>query len=309
MKMQDVDVPAFCDALGIPGLADIHVHFLPPRLLRRIWAYFDEGGPLLGRTWPIHYRLPDDADRVARLRAMRVKHFTALAYAHRPDMAAGLNEWTLGFAARTPGCVPSATFYPEPGVTDYVTAALDQGARVFKVHIQVGAFSPADPLLDPVWGLLNDAGTPVVMHAGHTPAGNDFTGTGPVAELLSRHPDLPLVIAHLGAPDYAEFLTLAGKYERVALDTTMVFTDFFDSLAPFPATALPLLSELGEAGKILLGSDFPNIPYPYARQIEGLAGLDLGDAWLRAVCWDNPVRLLGIAGLVSGSGPRLRRRW
>jgi hypothetical protein len=30
-------------------------------------------------------------------------------------------------------------------------------------------------------------------------------------------------------------------------------------LAPFPATALPLLKDLGYAGKILLGSDFPNI--------------------------------------------------
>ena len=35
------------------------------------------------------------------------------------------------------------------------------------------------------------------------------------------------------------------------------------------------------AGKILLGSDFPNIPYPYARQIAGLARLGLGEDWLR----------------------------
>jgi hypothetical protein len=286
--MEDLDIPAFCDALGIPGLADIHVHFLPPRLLRRVWAYFDEGGPLLGGSWPIHYRLPDDADRVTRLGDMNVRMFTALAYAHRPDMASDLNDWTLAFAAATPGCVPSATFYPEPGVEKYVTAALDHGARVFKVHLQVGAFSPADPLLDPVWGLLTDAGTPVVMHAGHAPAGTAFTGPEPVADLLKRYPDVPLIVAHMGAPDYAEFLRLAAAHERVALDTTMVFTDFFDSLAPFPATALPLLKELGEGGKILLGSDFPNIPYPYARQIAGLARLDLGDSWLRAVCWDNP---------------------
>jgi uncharacterized protein len=290
MDMTDLDVPAFCDALGIPGLADVHVHFLPPRLLRRVWAYFDTGGPLLGTTWPIHYRLPDDADRVARLRAMNVKVFTALAYAHRPDMAADLNAWTLSFAAQTPGCVPSATFFPEQGVTRYVTEALDQGARVFKVHLQVGAFSPADPLLDPVWDLLIQAGTPVVIHAGHAPAGTQYTGPGPVSSLLKRHPDLPLIIAHMGAPDYAEFLDLAVAYERVALDTTMVFTDFFDALAPFPADALPLLKDLGEAGKILLGSDFPNIPYPYARQLAGLADLGLGDAWLRAVCWENPQR-------------------
>jgi hypothetical protein len=36
-------------------------------------------------------------------------------------MAAELNAGTLYFARRPPGCLPSATFYPEP-VTDYVTA-------------------------------------------------------------------------------------------------------------------------------------------------------------------------------------------
>ena len=46
---------------------------------------------------------------------------------------------------------------------------------------------------------------------------------------------------------------------------------FFDKLAPFPAGSLPLARELGMAGKILLGSDFPNLPYPYARQLAGLA--------------------------------------
>ena len=47
-------------------------------------------------------------------------------------------------------------------------------------------------------------------------------------------------------------------------------------------------------GRILLGSDFPNIPYPYLDQLEALARLDLGAAWLRAVCHENAVRLLGL---------------
>ena len=55
-----------------------------------------------------------------------------------------------------------------------------------------------------------------------------------------------------------------------------------------------MVRELGLAGKVLLGSDFPNIPYPYARQVAGLARLGLGDAWLRAVCWQNPVALFGM---------------
>jgi hypothetical protein len=75
---------------------------------------------------------------------------------------------------------------------------------------------------------------------------------------------------------------------------------YFDKLAPFPAEALPLARELGMAGKILLGSDFPNLPYPYARQLAGLARLDLGEDWLRAVCWDNPVATFGLPESVGG---------
>lgn len=288
----DAAIPAFCRALGIPGLADAHVHFLPPRLQRRVWEYFDAAGPLIGRAWPIRYRWPDRL-RAAHLRAMGVRVFTALSYAHRPGMAAGLNDWSLGFARATPGCVPSATCYPEPDVASYVTGALDAGARVFKVHLQVGGFAPDDPLLAPAWGLLAEAGVPVVVHAGHAPVATAHTGPGPFGAVLARHPRLRAVVAHLGAPDYEPFLRLAEDYERVALDTTMVFTSFFDDVAPFPAAALPRLRSLGLAGKVLLGSDFPNIPYPYAEQIAGLARLGLGEAWLRAVCWHNGAGLLG----------------
>jgi hypothetical protein len=298
---EDADVPAFYRALGLPGLADVHVHFLPPRLLRRVWEYFDSAGPLVGVTWPIRYRWTD-VERVTHLRAMGVRVFSALSYAHRPDMAADLNSWTLEFARATPGCLPSATFYPEPGVLQYVTRALDAGARIFKIHLQVGGFPPDDPLLEPVWGLLADAAVPVVVHAGHAPAATAYTGPGPFATLLSRHPRLTAIVAHLGAPDYEAFLRLAEEHERVALDTTMAFTEFFKHLAPFPDAALPRLRTLGLAGKVLFGSDFPNIPYPYARQIAGLSRLELGDAWLRMVCWDSAARMFGLGGLAGGPG-------
>ncbi|MEU8210430.1 amidohydrolase family protein [Micromonospora sp. NPDC049044] len=289
----DDEVPAFWRALGLPGLADVHVHFLPPRLMRRVWAYFDAAGPLVGTEWPIRYRW-SDADRVAHLRRLGVVAFSALAYAHRPGMAVELNRWTLEFARDTPGCLPSATFFPEADAPSYVAAALAGGARVFKVHIQVGNFAPTDPALDQVWGMLSDAGVPVVVHAGHAPVGIAHTGPDPFAALLARHPRLPAVVAHLGAPDYREFLDLSETYEQVRLDTTMAFTPFLDRFAPFPRAELPRLRELGLAGKVLLGSDFPNIPYPYADQLTGLARLDLGDDWLRAVCWNNAAALFGL---------------
>ena len=286
-------MPAFWSGLGLPGLADVHTHFLPERMQRRVWAHFDQAGPLIGRPWPITYR-QSVAERVEVLRGLGVRSFTALAYAHRPGMAASLNDWTLDFAASVPECLPSATFFPEPGVAGHVRAALDRGARIFKLHLQVGGFDPRTPELDEVWALLAETGTPVVVHAGSGPVANGFTGPGPIGVVLARHPRLALVTAHLGAPEYEGFLALAERYERVRLDTTMALTDFFEQLAPFPAGLRPRLRELGLAGKVLLGSDFPTIPYPYAHQLQSLARIDLGDDWLRAVCWQNAAALFDL---------------
>jgi predicted TIM-barrel fold metal-dependent hydrolase len=111
-------------------------------------------------------------------------------------------------------------------------------------------------------------------------------------QVLDRFPCLVAVIAHMGAPEYAEFLDLAGRFEEVRLDTTMVFTDFFEAEAPYPRDLLARLA--GLQPKVLLGSDFPTIPYPYAHQLEALAALELGDDWLRAVCWENGAELFGI---------------
>ena len=139
--------------------------------------------------------------------------------------------------------------------------------------------------------MLAEAGVPVVVHCGSGPMPGAFTGPGPISGVLARHPRLTMIVAHLGAPEYGEFLDLAGRYPGVHLDTTMAFTAILERLAPFPGALLPRLAAM--ADRILLGTDFPNIPYRYLHQLEALARLDLGTAWLRAVCYENAVRLLG----------------
>ena len=290
MTLVDAAVPQWTSALGIPGLYDVHVHFLPPAVMNRVWEQFDNAGPLIGRPWPIAYR-GSDLERVEVLRALGVRRFSALPYAHRPGIAEFLNEWAAQLAGDVPECLYSSTFFPEPEAASYVAARIEQGAEIFKVHVQVGNFDVREPLLDDVWGLLEDAGTPVVVHAGSGPVANAYTGPGPVHEVLRRHPRLTAVLAHLGAPEYVEFLELAESFENVHLDTTMAFTDFFEEMAAYPRELLPRLRDLGD--KVLLGSDFPNIPYPYAHQLESLERLGLGEEWLRRVCWENAVVLVG----------------
>ena len=118
--------------------------------------------------------------------------------------------------------------------------------------------------------------------------------------MLERFPRLTAVVAHMGAPEYAEFLDLAETYERTHLDTTMVFTDFFDAGGRYPAELLPRIAELQE--KVLLGSDFPSIPYPYLDQLEGLARLELGDDWLASGLLGQRRTPLRPRSLRSGAG-------
>ncbi|WP_067676831.1 amidohydrolase family protein [Nocardia miyunensis] len=289
-------VHEFPRRLGLPGIIDVHTHFMPEPVMRKVWAYFDSAGPLTGRPWPIAYR-DEEQVRLKTLREFGVRAFTALVYPHKPQMAAWLNEWSAEFAARAPDCLHTATFFPEPDADRYVAAAIESGARIFKVHIQVGDFSPVDQLLAPVWEVLSEAGIPVVIHCGSGPAPGRFTGPGPIAELLHRFPRLRLIIAHMGAPDYTEFLDIAERYPLVHLDTTMNFTDFFDSRDPFPENERTRLLALGD--RILFGSDFPNIPYPYAHALYALDRLELGEDWLRGACYGNAAELFGLEPLAQ----------
>ncbi|MGW7067281.1 amidohydrolase family protein [Streptomyces sp. NPDC054855] len=286
------EVRRFWAGLGLPGLIDVHTHFMPERVLHKVWDYFDTGGPMIGgRPWPINYRR-EEAERAALLHDFGVRAFTSMLYPHKPGMARWLNNWAADFAQRTPRCLHTATLYPEPDTGAYVREALEAGARIFKAHIQVGAYDPADEQLQTAWGLLAEAGTPVVMHCGSGPAPGKHTGPASVARVLARHPGLRLIVAHMGMPEYEEFLDLADRYEQVRLDTTMTFTDFTEGFMPFPPKALPRLADLGE--RILLGTDFPNIPYPYLHQLQALERLELGSNWLRAVCHDNAAKLFGL---------------
>jgi len=287
--LRDQDVAAYVASLGLPGIVDLHVHFMPARVQAKVWAHFDRLDP----PWPIVYRA-GEAERLAILARLGVRRHTALAYAHRPGMAAWLNGHTLALAAAHPAVIGSFTFYPEPGVEAEVQRALAVGGTVAKVHLQVGKFHALDPLLDPVWAELARRRVPVVLHAGAVPdgsGGEEFCGAGKVAGLLDRFPDLVLVVAHLGAPDFQDFLALAAAAPTLHLDTAMVFGGP-GTIGAFPARLAERLGVLGD--RVLFGSDFPSVAWPFAGQLGGLAALGLGEDWLRAVLWRNGARLLGL---------------
>ncbi|MGH3436041.1 MAG: amidohydrolase family protein [Sciscionella sp.] len=293
----DADIPGWLARVGVPGLVDAHVHFLPDRMMSKVWAYFDNAEQHYGMSWPVTYRY-DESERVRLLRSFGVRAFAPLVYPHKPGMAEWLNGWVLDFAERTPGAVPTATLFPEPAATRYVTEALEAGVRCVKAHVQVGRYDPREELLDKAWGLIADAGIPAIIHCGHGPLRGKFTGMDIISDVLARHPRLTAVVAHAGMPDFTAALRLAQRYQRVYLDTTMVGTPFSEATMPLPADWTARLAGLGD--RLVLGTDFPNIPHTYAEQLRAIAGWAaaddrLGDGFLHRVLHDTPARLLALA--------------
>ena len=287
--MTDDEIPGFLTALDIPGIVDAHVHFLPDALQDAVWRWFDRLTP----PWPVTYRSPA-AERAATLAGLGVRHYTVLAYAHRPGMLRFLNDHTMGLAATVPAAIPTFTIYPEPGVAEETARCLAAGGRCVKVHLQVGGFDAVDPRLDEAWEQLADTATPVVLHAGAVADGSgneQWCGPQPVRRLLGRFPRLRLVIAHMGAPDNDAFVEMAETRAGMWLDTAMIFTDP-PYLGPTPLHLVGRLAALRD--QIVFGSDFPTIPHPYAAQVSGLAALGLGDDWLRSVLWHNGLRLFAL---------------
>jgi hypothetical protein len=93
-------------------------------------------------------------------------------------------------------------------------------------------------------------------------------------------------------PEFETAFDLVRRYPRVHVDTTMVGVDF---AFPLPRDWSSRVAE--HADRIVLGTDFPNIPYEYAHQVTAIAGWAeaddrLGDGFLRAVLHDTPKGLL-----------------
>jgi hypothetical protein len=98
---ETIEIRGFWGGLDLPGLIDVHTHFMPERVLRKIWDYFDGDGPLIGGLkWPITYRKQETA--VAQIRR------TALTDDGQPvepsgDLTGGFSEMAMYVLVRRGG--------------------------------------------------------------------------------------------------------------------------------------------------------------------------------------------------------------
>lgn len=183
------------------------------------------------------------------------------------------NEWIAAFAAQAPKkLIPFMSLDPtEPDyLEDFERSYHDLKLRGIKLAPMYANFDPSDPALDELYQRAAQRGLPILFHAGTTFCQfAPLKYTRPVLwdEVAMRHPDLVLVLAHLGHPFENEALVTARKHPNVYLDISALY------YRPWQLyNSLVLAQEYRVTHKILFGSDYP-FATP-ASSVEGLYALN-----------------------------------
>jgi predicted TIM-barrel fold metal-dependent hydrolase len=272
---------------------DIHTHLHPEWLSRAIRRWFAERS-----TWKLTY--PTDPAQVADfLAGQGVERFVYFSYAHKPGIAREINAWLHATSRQIPNGIPLGTFHPgDPDLHDVVDEGLVRyGFAGFKVHINVQRFFPDDPRALPVYERLLAENRLLLIHVGTAPWPNEFDGYPRFARVMARLPALRVVVAHMGSFETRDFLGLMESCPNLHLDTTMAFAPCRpEHMGLANLNQIDVRDEdlLRWQDRIVFGSDFPNLPWPYEEEREALWRRGLPASVYRKIFRDNARQLLGL---------------
>ena len=127
--------------------------------------------------------------------------------------------------------------------------------RGIKLLPMYAGFRPDDPNLDPLWRYAQQHQLPVLLHAGTTfiaQAPLECTLPRHIDPVATRHPDVKIILAHLGHPYEGECVVTIRKHPNVYADISALHYrpfQFYHSLM--------LVQEYGVWDKLLFGTDYP----------------------------------------------------
>lgn len=273
---------------GMPLVIDAHVHLFPDDLFAAIWQWFDQYG------WPIRYRL--SSERIIEFLASHgIGHIVALQYAHKPGVARGLNQFMAELCRDSDSVTGMATVYPgEPDAAAILDEAFEAGLSGVKLHNHVQCFALTGPEMQEVYEVCSRHGKPMLMHVGREPKSPaypcdpyELCRADIFEEVLKQFPQLKICVPHLGADEFDAYRHLIEAYDTLWLDTTMTLGDYL------PFDGIPDIADLRE-DRVIYGTDFPNLPYAWDREIKAVAAMNLPEQRLRRFLGENAAELYGI---------------
>jgi predicted TIM-barrel fold metal-dependent hydrolase len=176
----------------------------------------------------------------------------------------------------------------------------DLGLRGIKLLPMYAGFNPADERLEPLWQYAEKHRLPVLLHTGTTfvsQAPLEYTLPRLIEPVALRHPDVKIILAHLGHPYEGECVVTIRKHPNVYADISALHYrpfQFYHSLM--------LVQEYGVWDKVLFGTDYPFTTANATidglrkmnRMLDGTALPRLDEARIEAMIARETLPLLGL---------------
>lgn len=233
---------------------DCHTHLFPAERMGGLMRWIHRAVPDL--------QVPIDitADQaVVDLRAAGAVRWANLLFPISPGEAPSLHSWGQQLAERVPEITPFGGIHAaDHDPLAVVQEAVERfGMAGLKFHPMVQGFNPWDKRLETSLKYLERGRLPIYIHTGYDEwYGHEFDRAG-MDEMLSRHPNLPVVLPHIGFPDLEWGFGLADRFPQVWLDLTNVPGSF-----GWMGTSEELITILHNGMKqhrdrVLMGTDYP----------------------------------------------------
>jgi len=275
---------------GFPLVVDAHIHIFPHDVFSAIWRWFDQ------HAWHIRYQLR--TTEVFRFLLSRgIGHVIALQYAHKPGIARDLNRYMIEKCREFPGQVTGmATVFPgETDAEGILQEAFDAGLKGVKLHAHVQCFDMNSEDMARICRLCEIEKKPMVMHVGREPKSPAYPcdphalcRAEKLEQVLVNFPNLNICVPHLGFDEISQYRTLIEKYDTLWLDTTMVLTDYFPMQKTIDLRRYRL-------DRVMYGSDFPNIPYAWDRELKCLEASGLTHDHLEQILMKSASEFFGLS--------------
>ena len=158
-------------------------------------------------------------------------------------------------------------------------------------------FYPNDPKYEQYWSKIEELGLPVTVHAGMAlaPLDEKYCHPNYLSAVAERHPDLKIIVAHLGGKFHDELIPLMQEHENVYTDCSALqgwMPDGKDTIRQRLDEVTSLFPD-----RVVFGSDFPLYENhtTCSRFIEIIRSLDFGNDGVKdKLLGDNMARLLGL---------------
>lgn len=204
--------------------------------------------------------------------------------ATRASQVESINTWTASVAG--PRLVPFGSIHPDyADPQSEIERIASLGMKGIKLHPEFQDFDPLDPRMHVVYEWCAKHGLVVLFHAGQDPNYETVRGVPETfRQVLADHPELKVILAHLGGYRVWDEVAQHLLGERVYLDTAYTFELSKEDLAA-------IVRGHG-CDRVLFGSDGPWTDA--GAEVETLRNIGLGAEDLEAVLWRNAAELIGI---------------